>query len=481
MLYKILGSNLKTLYFAGGICSFAIVSGIYIIAKKFLSEFASFSLAVFTIVSGVCAPHLFNYTLPYSYSMLYGTVSFIYSLFALIKYGETKKTYFLYISALLAGLCITNKYDFYLYALLILFIAIFSKNKRLILNSITCIIAIPTLFALILLLQGVNMNDYIKAFEDVCALISSKTLSYFYTIQGVFFQKAIFKVWAVNILKTLGCCGLLLGSVKLLDKNRVLGWCAVAVSSAILFYLTTPLIFVFMVPFTILLAIILSNRLKSDMTLIYLILGVLAVSGKSFWVLLSLNYGNYVIPLILLTFLAVLFTAVDKKYEKAFVVGLLVISLNTLIAFSQSRMVFNQKISTDKGTIYSSIKNANTTNRLIDSIKGSDIKTAVIYPEGLIINFLTGTESHDYMNSMLPLYVESLNEQRIINHIEDMNPDVIVLTNANMKEYGVEYICENYAFDFKDYLTENYTNVDDIIYDNFHYLVFAKTKESSTK
>ena len=38
LLYKILGANLRTLYFAGALCSFAIVSGIYIIAKKFLSD-----------------------------------------------------------------------------------------------------------------------------------------------------------------------------------------------------------------------------------------------------------------------------------------------------------------------------------------------------------------------------------------------------------------------------------------------------------
>ena len=104
-----------------------------------------------------------------------------------------------------------------------------------------------------------------------------------------------------------------------------------------------------------------------------------------------------------------------------------------------------------------------------------------MFPEGLIINFLTNTISHDYVNSMLPLYVESMKEPRIIHSISEMHPDIIVLTNTNVHEYGFEYICDNYAFDFKDYLTENYTDVDDIIYENFHYVVFARKEESSTK
>ncbi len=479
LLYKIFSPNLGTLYFSGILCSFAIVSGVYLIARKFLSEILSFSLAVFTIVSGICAPHLFNYTLPYSYAMLYGTVGFIYSLFALLRYAETKKTYYFYISTLLAGICIANKYDFFVYGILLLFIAILSKNKKIILNYITCIIAFPALCGLILFLQGVNINDYIRATEDVAALISSKTLTYFYTIQGVFFQKKIFGVWGINLLKTLSCFSLLIGSVKLIDKNKITGYICVFISSLILYFIDSPPIFVFLIPFTVLTAVILIKKLKNYPVVIYLLLSVLAVSGKSIWVLLSLNYGNYIIPFVLIAFLAVLFTSLDKKYEKAFAIGILVISLNTLVAFSQSRTYLNQKISTEKGTIYSSAKNAKTTNTLISGLKESEIKNALIFPEGLIINFLAGIESHDYYNSMLPLYVESMKEPRILNNIREMNPEVIVLTNANMHEYGVKYICENYAFDLKDYINDNYDMADDILAEDFHYIVFTRRDEKS--
>jgi len=474
LLYKIFSPKLLVLYLSGALCSFAIVSGIYLVARKFLSEFLSFSLGVFTIVSGVCAPHLFNYTLPYSYAMLYGTVGFVYSLLALIKYKEQNNNLYLYLSMLLGGFCVANKYDFILYGLFLLITTFFTKNKKVILNGITCFIIIPVFCLLILLIQGVGINDYSKTFEDIMTLASSKTLAYFYTTQGVFFQKKILSVWGINLLKTCACFGLLLGGVKLLDINKILGWISILGFSVILYFADSPLIFVFMVPATIITAICLIKNYKENYTLIYILIAILTACGKSFWVLLTLNYGNYIAPFVLCAFLAILFTALNKKYEKAFAIGLLVLSLNTLVAFSQARIVLNQKISTSKGTIYSSAQNAQTTNELINGLKASEAKSAIIYPEGLLINFLADIRSNDYYNSMLPLYVESMNEQRIVNNLEADKAEFIVLSNANMKEYGREYICDDYAFKFKDFLFENYDNVDDIRSGNFHYVVFAK-------
>ena len=474
LLYKIFSPNLGTLYFSGAICSLAIVSGVYIIAKRFLTEILSFMLAIFAIVSGVCAPHLFNYTLPYSYAMLYGTVAFVYSLLSLLKYCDTKKTYYFYISAILAGICISNKYDFILYGLLLLTISIFTRNKKFILNFITCIIIVPVFCALILLIQGVTLDDYVKVIQDISSVVSSKTLAYFYTVQGVFFQKKIFAVWGINILKTISSFGLIAIGIKLLDKNKILGWIVTILSAGLLYFITSPLIFVFLIPLTIVIACAFAGKLKDNLTIIYFLLAVLSVSTKSFWALIPLNYGNYIMPFVIIAFLVIIFTIFNQKYDKVFVIGLIVISLNMLVEFSYSRLIFNHKISTSKGIIYSSLKNARTTNELISGLNGSNINSVVVFPEGLIINFMTGIKSNDYFNSMLPLYVESMNEQRIINNIREMSPEIIILTNTNMREYGVEYICDNYAFNFRDFVDNNYTNMDDIASEDFHYMVFVR-------
>jgi len=109
VLYKIFGAKLSTLYGAGAVCSILTVSGIYLVAQKFLSKFLSFALAVFTIAVGVTAVSIFNFHFPYSWAVLYGLIAFLYSLYFLLD----KKN--LSLSAFLAGICITCKYDFLLY------------------------------------------------------------------------------------------------------------------------------------------------------------------------------------------------------------------------------------------------------------------------------------------------------------------------------------------------------------------------------
>ena len=112
LLYKILGIKLGALYFAGIVSSYLLVFGGYSLARKYLSELLSFCAGIFIIISGVCAVHIFNYTLPYSYAMLYGATGALYSVLFLIKYKENNNTGYFYLSALLGGFCVANKYDF---------------------------------------------------------------------------------------------------------------------------------------------------------------------------------------------------------------------------------------------------------------------------------------------------------------------------------------------------------------------------------
>lgn len=473
LLYKIFTPHLNVLYFAGGLCSFAIVTGIYLIAKKFLSDFLSMSIAILTIINGICAPHLFNYTLPYSFGMLYGTVGFIYSLWALIKYKEENKTPYLYLAALLGGLCVSNKYDFFLYGILLLVYAIFSKNKKVILNFITCFMLVPLICGLTLLIQGLTIDDCIKAYNDVRNVITSESIAYFYSIQGVFFNPKVLLMWVINFLKT-GLCFLgLIGGVKILDINKIFGWIVIAISAVILYFVSSPAVLMFIVPLIIITTIICFKSIKSNPTLICLILGTLCICSKCFWVFLTLNYGNYAAPAVICTFLALLFSVLSKKYEKAFAIGLLVIGVTSLINFGFYRTVLKYEVSSNKGSIYTFEKNAETTNSVISGLVASKAKSAVIYPEGLTINFLADVKSEPYYNSLLPLYLESFGEDKFVSVVKDSSPDFIILTSQNMHEYGADYICENYAFTFCKELEDNYNLLDDI-FDGFRYIVYGR-------
>ena len=459
LLYKIFSPNLGVLYFSGATCSFAIVSGIYIIAKKFLSEILSFSIGFFTIVTGVCATHLLGYVLPYSYAMLYGTVGIIYSLWALIKYKETDKTQYFYLSALLGGFCAANKYDFFLYGIFLFIVALCSKNKKVILNFITCFMFIPLICGLVLFLQKLGLNDIINAFNDIKLITHSKSLEIMYRNHGVFFDIRLLKIWAYNFVRATLFCGIFAGAVKLYDKHKILSKIIFIISVFFAFYfLNTAESVVFLVPLTIVTALFAFKNLKNNTPLLYLLIGTITICIKNIWALTPLSYGNYVTPIVICVFLAIIFTFVDRKYEKVFAIFLLIISLKFLGGFMNINMYLSDKITSPKGTVYTGqygiqTNAVKTVIKLIEKEKPNEI---VIYPEGLLINFLTGTESESYYNSMLPMYTESFGEQRYIDSIEKNKPEYIVIIFTDMFEYGTHFLGIDYGLSFGEYLSEKY-------------------------
>ena len=128
--YMVFGAKLSTLYGIGACCSILVVSGIYLVAQKFLSKFLSFTIGVFTIAVGVATTSLFNFNFPYSWSVLYGLVAFLFSLYFLLKFSDDKNVQNLCISSFLGGVAVTCKYDFLLYAFIILAIIVRSKNWK---------------------------------------------------------------------------------------------------------------------------------------------------------------------------------------------------------------------------------------------------------------------------------------------------------------------------------------------------------------
>lgn len=475
LLYKLFGTNLMTLYLSGAVCSLGIVSGIYLIAKKFLSEFMSFALGFFTIVTGVCAFHLFNFTFPYSWGMLYGTLGFIYSVFFLIKYKQTDFSKYLYLSALLAGFSAVNKYDFIIYSVFLFIIAIFSKNLKIILNFITCFAIVPVISFGILFTQGLSIDNLIETGRMLHKITQSKTLEFFYKSQGVFFNRLVFEAWAVNFLKTAaGLLGLFLSGF-IMNKNRAAGYIIAVISVIASYYLAGYKSFVFLIPLLFIFAITTYKELKNNIPLFVLVLSSIAVSVKSFWGLTPANYGNYYTAILLVSFFALLFTLVAKKYQKYAAIFMITVSISYLAAYSLQRSFLNSKISTKKGTIYTSQPYADATNELLKFLENKENTDMVIFPEGLLVNFLSknSTPADDFYNSLIPLYSEAFTDEAFIKHFEKTKPVYIVFNNQSMKDYYFPYICQNYALQFCGYVNENYTKVKDI-YNGLNYLIFQR-------
>ena len=115
---------------------------------------------------------IFNFHFPYSWAVLYGLIAFIYSLYFI----KDK----LWLSALLAGVCITCKYDFLLYGFVILFLIFRQKDWKALLSFVS----VPVLSFGILFLQGLQISDLINSLTIVKNMAKSKTLTYFYSNHG---------------------------------------------------------------------------------------------------------------------------------------------------------------------------------------------------------------------------------------------------------------------------------------------------------
>lgn len=459
-LYKIFGINLRALYISGAICSIAIVSGVYLIAKRFLNTSLSFAIGLFTIVTGVCANHLFNYTFPYSWAMLYGTVGFLYSVYFLIKYKDNENPHFLYMAGLLAGFAAANKYDFIIYSIFLFCVSIFTKNKKYILNFITSFMVFPILSFGILFLQGLRIEDLIVAMQEIQKLMNTKTLEYFYSNQGVLFSPAVFPVWIYNLLATGIPLGLMMLSYKFYEKNKFLSITLISIFALLEYKFLSPALFAFLTPLLFLVSIFGYKKIKTNIPLMLVIISAIGASFKTFWGLTPMSYGCYYTPIVLIAFFGVMFTFINEKYQKIAALFLIFVSFSFLNVYLFKRTTTTGKISSPHGTIYTYKQNADNINNILSILNNDENvnSTALIYPEGMIINFLSknNIKSDDYYNSLLPLYLESMGEEKFQKVLEEKNPKFIILTSQNTSDYYFNHICTNYAFNFCDQVEQEY-------------------------
>lgn len=480
LLYKVFGAKLSTLYFAGCCSSLFLVSGIYFIARKFLSNFLSFAIGILTITTGVSTGALFNFSFPYSWAMLYGTIAFIYSLLFLIKYKQEDKSAFLYISSLFAGICISSKYEFALYSILFAgflgYETVINHKKGL--KAFGAYLAVPIICLGTLLLQGLGINDIVTSVINIKNMSETQTLKYFYQSVGVYFHPKTIYLLLFTFIKTLIPLGTLFLGVYLYDKNKIFSAITIllGITSAYLFISKTPIISIIFLPILIIITSVLCfKKFKNNTALIILVISSIAVSLKSIWALMLLSYASYYAPIVIIAFLALLFKCVDKKYQT--ITGVYTLLLACCIgAVNISQLPYiNSRIKTEKGTIYTNKLLASSSNDLMNFIKKETKphEKIVILPEGLTINFLADRKSDDYFNSMLPLYIESFGEENIIKHYKNCKPDYFILTNENMQNYGFKNICNDYAYDLCAFINENYDNVKTIDY-GYRYLIFKR-------
>lgn len=478
LLFKIFGINLNVLYLAGCVCAFIIMNLIYLISKQFLSKFFSFSISIFTIAIGILNLNLFNFIFPYSYGMLYGFTAFLVSVWFLLKYTEKpEKDLYLYLGSFLAGLCITSKYEFLPYLIVVLY-AIFKVkplNIKQYFISTFSFLFIPVFCFGILLLQGLRISDLISTFIIIKNIAHSRTLEYFYRSQGVYLRKYSILLLLYYFLLTIIPFAIFTYGFKV--QKRVLSEIIILISIILMFCLINPASFVFFPILVVILGILNFKNLIKNTLLMILTLSAITISVKVFWGLATLNYGVFFASFLTVTIFALLMEIFKNKDLNQNIFGIYFLIVTIILSWQNlSGLAYKDyPVQSTRGKIYFYKDIGSSTQDLINYISKNTKKTdtIVIFPEGQFINFLTDRESDNYYNSLIPLYIETFGEKDIIEHFKKTMPEYIIFNNWNTKDYYFKYICSDYALDFCSFVASNYIQKK-AIGKGFRYLIFKK-------
>lgn len=478
LLFKLFGINLNVLYISGCISAFAIVTLIYLIARKFLSEFISFSIALFTISTGVLNVKLFNFVFPYSYSMLYGLVAFLVSFLFLLKYIENSpKISYFYVSTFFAGLCFANKYEFIPYLFVILYVIFTTKPLKLkeYYYIIFNLLFFPIFSFGVLFLQGLTVNDLILSSSLLKKMAQSQTLKYMYQHTGVFFHKETPKLLISKFIETSVPVILLLFSS---GKKKIISIPLNIVAIFLILRFFGVSSFVFLPLFITIWFVLDFKTIRKNRPLTILLISAIAISFKNFCGLLIFGYGNFILSFLLVAIVALISEKFKDKKSFLSLAGFYFIFVSVILAIPSFYDLTEKSyvLTTKRGKVYTEKEYYESTNELVNYIskytKKSD--TIIILPEGSLVNFLSDRRSDNYYNSLIPLYWEVFGDDKLIEHFNNTKPEYIILNNwDSSKDYYLGTICNDYAFKFCSYIAKNY-KLQKIIDKNFRYLIYKK-------
>ena len=416
VLYKLFGANTLTLHVFGNIVGLGIIALIYLSARQFLDRFYSILVAVVSIIIGIFKMEIFNYTVPYSFAVIYGMFCALISFYLMCSYYKNDDKKYLYYSVFFAGVAFALKYDFAPFLLVYPVICCIKKESvKTFIKLILIGLIIPVLSIGAVFLAGFGFNDFLVNIDLFRRISQAPSLTSFYQETGVyltlnnFFFKPLFYY--------------------------------IGIVSLALFLVKSKKIFLDKYYFVVLLALFL-------------------LSTKSLFICNLKLYGIYSAPFLLMALILILsrYYFVRFKYLKVLIVFLCVgCFFNSLIKEFNYKNLYSMKIKTDKGWI-STASEKSSSKLLVDIILNKTEKTdkIVILPEGHMINFLTDRMSDNFYGNLIPMYVEAFGEDVIINHYKKNKPEYFILTDRDTSEYGKQYICTDYAQNLCSWILENY-------------------------
>lgn len=497
-LYLIFGASFNVLRVAGIINStliiwlFMLISG-EIFPKKekiddekmsdkksnILGENGYWQFAIIPLVIGVCSLGTFNYTFPYAFAMTYGLSAFLASVLFFVKFAKNDEVNFAYLACLFAGVAVSCKYDFCIYAI---FLALYVLvNKRIstmnVLISFASLVFVPFLSFGTLFLQGVQMADLKETFVLLGAIGRTHSLKYFYSrYSGAIPCLSVFTFGLVKTLILVVIASVVTFAKKMCPTDKFILAMVYVFALAGLVYVGLSGYSLLAVVNVLIFCIFYKKIVQNRPLLVFMISSIL-LSLKTFFAVNIDVYGTYTMPMIVFSIIAFLLS-VDytekieiKKFVNSFgttlLIGLLILcgtkSILTLLPKMQGKM----SVITTKNT--NSVINATNSVFVYPQVSKTLRETAeyienntkmtdriVVIPETMYLNFVTKRPADNIFDSLTPMYFETFGEEFVLNHFLETRPEYFILNNRDTFDYGKRFICEDYGKQFCQFVFENY-------------------------
>ena len=476
--YFLFGQKIFTLYAFSVLNSIICLVFIYLISREFLDKLISLFITIFVLYACAFSLGLFNYNLPYSYSMVYAFSSFLVSLWFLIRYSKDEKPLYAYISSFFAGISIACKYDYIFFPFVIGYVILFLKplKKTDIIKCFFSFASIPILSYGALFIQGLKMEDIKYSLHLTKTMASTHSIKHLYTYySGTYFNLKIFYAVMKNFSYLAGVFFILFSfdtvrekaKTKTLENFYSVIFVLLTLFSVLFFQLYKG--FGFFPVFLSLIVLIFFKQIVKEPEELILYSSAIVGSFKTFFALNISMYGIFTLPLIIVSLAVFLLVTLKKKSvpdsviaaSRTSVLFLLFafILYYALIDFSGLKNK-QHLLKTEKGVIYAEKETVSTYNKLIEFINKNVRKNekVVVLPETPFVNFMTSRDSDNYFNSLIPLYIETFGEDKIIDDFKQTKPEYIVINNRDTSDYGKRYMCSDYAQKFCSFVKENYSS-----------------------
>lgn len=503
ILFYLFGESLNTLYIAGLFNAFVVVYCIYWLLRQFIPEVLSLAGCLLIIIMAVFSPgYCCNFFFPYSYSTYYSLTFLLLSLIFLFSYMKNdEKKFFLPLSFFMFGICLDCKIEFALFALVLLFVAIYLKpaGKKQFIISVLMFTIAPLLSLGVLFLQGMKLNELVWSVDFIYKYVNTPSMMYFFKFLGIYPDKNFISDYLPNNLQAIILLVtsnyIIYFSLQLIEKFSFEKLITIAVLTLIfqqeIFHFSllgyfdsldpgSTHYFIGWMGLSCILILVVQlihyfktkDKTLNDKLFIILVLSSLLIN-RSFILASSDNYGNYTFPLVLAVnlifltrYIPMYFKSID--FAKWCATSTLIIILSSIfIGFSYLKVDNDPQIAysrvipinTSKGIIYAQKNEGNDLINTINYINAKFPKNAkfVMYPEGPMLNFLTDRGSDDVIHTLIPPAVEVLGENYVIKRLLSNPPDYIIINGLNSYCWGQSYFGINYAQRVMKFIQKEYS------------------------